>query len=514
MSNIIQLKQITKSFGSVLANDAIDLNIEEGQVHALLGENGSGKSTLMNILFGFVKPDAGEIYVKGERVQIRSPLDAIRHGIGMIHQEFMLVPDLSVQENLMLGLLEKDRSSGLNDIFAKKEDYIGRFELRSKLHRPIRELSVGERQKVEIVKTLYQGAEVIILDEPTSVLTPQEAVRMFDTLNNLVLLGKTVILITHKLDEVFKNSSEVTVLRGGKKIDTLRTEDTDRYTLAEKMVGRKLLFTLREKQSAPGEPLVVVEHLSYTNRAERKKKVDDVSLTIRNGEILGLAGVDGNGQMELSELLAGVRKPDLGTYTIAGKPVKRFQVRALSRLGVSFIPGERNNYGCIADLSIEQNLVLKEYHLPSFSEGGLLKRTAIRAHAERLIRQYQIKAPNGTLRAGSLSGGNLQKVILARELSNAPKFLICVQPTRGLDIGAVEYVQNALLEAREAGVGILLISTELDEILALSDRIAVISDGKIADILENDAAIDIGNIGLLMGGDQAEERTVEGGEGI
>ncbi len=507
---VIQLKQITKAFGPVLANDHIDLNVKKGDIHALLGENGSGKTTLMNILFGLVKMDSGEIYVKGVPVAIETPLDAICHGIGMIHQEFMLIPQLTVGENILIGLLEKDRTASLKTLLQEDGNYLKYFDLQTKLNRPVYELSLGERQKVEIAKTLYQGAEIIILDEPTSVLTPQEAEYLFKILGDLALMGKTVILITHKLEEVLRHSNEVTVLRAGRSVETLCTVETNKFELAQKMVGRKILFHLREKAARPDGEAIRVEHLELRGHSG-VKKLDDVTFSIHKGEILGIAGVDGNGQMELAEVLAGVHKPDQGIYRIEGVPVKRFHARALSDAGVSFIPGERSDYGCASILSIQQNLVLKSYNKHPFCKNGILRWREIKKTASGLISRYQIKAPDGGVKAGALSGGNLQKVILARELENAPKFLICVQPTRGLDIGAVEYVQNMLLDAREKGISILLISTELDEVLALSDRIAVISRGQIVDILENGLQVDIAHIGLLMAGGNEQ---MEGGTGI
>jgi len=496
---VVELKRISKRFGTVQANDSIDLRVRKGAIHALLGENGSGKTTLMNILFGLVRMDSGEILIRGEHAAIDSPLAALRRGVGMIHQEFMLIPQLTVGENIMIGVLEKDRTATLKNVLKKGEAFAKSFDLWTKLNLPVQELSLGERQKVEIVKTLYQGAEIIILDEPTSVLTPQEAGEMFKILGDLTLMGKTIILITHKLEEVLQNTSEVTVLRAGKSVETLRTVDTNKFGLAEKMIGRRMLFSLREKQSRPGAACVVAEHLSL-KADSGVRRLDDVSFTIRKGEILGVAGVDGNGQTELSEVLSGVRKPDKGAYSIDGAAVTRFQARALADAGVSFIPGERSDYGCATALPIEKNLILKTYNAGAFCSRGFMRWASVKRSAEERIGTYQIKTSGSGERAGSLSGGNLQKVILARELSSAPKFLICVQPTRGLDIGAVEYVQNCLLEAREKGVSILLISTELDEILALSDRIAVISRGRIVDIVENGPDVDTGRIGLLMAG--------------
>lgn len=508
MSLVLELKNISKAFGSVKANDRISMCVEKGRTHALLGENGSGKTTLMNILFGLVKRDGGGIFLHGKPVVIESPLDAIRQGIGMIHQEFMLIPQLTVAENILISVMEKDRKSSLKDALARGEELALNFALKDRLRIPVEQLSVGERQKVEIVKTLHQGADIIVLDEPTSALTPQETEHLFEMLNNLTLTGKTTILITHKLEEVRRYSDDVTVLRQGRSIATMHTKDTDKYLLAEMMVGRKLLFALNGKKTTPGDVRVRVEGLSLNDRG--REVLSDVSFTVRSGEILGLAGVDGNGQQELSDILAGVRRPTKGSYLIEGRPVLS-GARRLADSGVSYIPGERHNLGCASQLSIEQNLVLKTYNSRAYASFGVMRQNRIRSAADALLKEYRIKAQSGEAAVSLLSGGNVQKVILARELSARPMFLICVQPTRGLDIGAVEYVRNSLLAARDAGVSVLLVSTELDEIFALSDRIAVLCEGKIAGTLENTPELDAAKIGLLMAGAAASSERYEAG---
>ena len=510
---VIEMRQITKTFGSVVANDHINLRVRKGTIHALLGENGSGKSTLMNILFGLHKSDSGEILLNGEVTEIDSPLDAIRKGIGMIHQEFMLLPNLTVRENLLVGILEKEQGAKMKELLQGEDDIAVRFGLQDKMEIPVRELSVGEQQKVEIAKTLYQGAEIIVLDEPTSVLTPQEGLQLFEVLKALKKEGKTILLITHKLDEVLKYSQEVTVLRAGKKVDAFETAQTDRYSLAERMVGKKILFKLVQKAPVSVETEVRVEDLTLHDKSGLLK-LNHISFEIKRGEILGIAGVDGNGQSELSEVLAGVRKPEGGLYYIGNDKITSYHPMKLSDKKVSFIPGERKDYGTVGNLSIEENLILKSFRKKAYNRWGILDKQAIQKNAENLIREYNIKVESSRSQVKSLSGGNVQKVILARELSSNPRFLICVQPTRGLDIGAVEYVQNMLIEARNRGIAILLISTELDEVLALSDRIAVISSGRIVDVMDNTDNLDVGLIGLMMAGGKNPDHFVTRGEAI
>ncbi|MDR0519936.1 MAG: ABC transporter ATP-binding protein [Clostridiales Family XIII bacterium] len=489
------------------------MSVAKGHTHALLGENGSGKTTLMNILFGLVKRDAGEIFIGGEVAEIDSPLDAIRRGVGMIHQEFMLIPELTVAENILVGVLEKEKNIDIKAERKREEELAAEFGLADKLNVAVCRLSVGEQQKVEIIKTFRQGAKIIVLDEPTSMLTPQESDYLFELLNNLTIAGATIILITHKLEEVLRYSDDVTVLRQGKAIASLESKNTDKYELAEKMTGREILFELKEKNTKPRAKRVSINRLSLTTRSGRHI-LKDVTLDIREGEILGIAGVDGNGQNELAEILAGVRKATGGSYEIDGVPADG-GARKLSESGVSYIPGERIDVGCASSLAIASNLILKNYDMAPHSKHGILNEGAIKKTSDKLVSEYQVKTPSTGIPVSSLSGGNYQKIILARELSSNPRFLISVQPTRGLDIGAVEYVQNRLLEARESGVSILLISTELDEILALSDRIAVLGSGQIVGILENSPNINIAEIGLMMtGGVQHLERIEAGGTSI
>ena len=509
----VELRQITKRFGTVTASDNIDLKVRRGSVHALLGENGSGKSSLMKILFGLYLKDEGQIFVNGKEEEIRSPLQALEKGIGMIQQEFMLLPNLSVRENLVAAVWSKHPHEKQKNLLKSDSGIRTRRELQNLLDEPVRELAMGERQKVEIAKTLYQGAEIIILDEPTSVLTPQESLELFEILKALHKEGKTIILITHKLDEVLNYCDEVTVLRSGKKVDSFYTDQVNRYELAQKMVGKKVLFQLNEKVPVNEEVKVKIEHLDYRNK-KGVLKLQDINLEIKTGEILGIAGIDGNGQKELADVLAGIQKPTRGVYSLKQEKIQKYTPKAMMERGVAFVPEDRNNLGAVNAISIEKNLILKEFYQKQYQKHGTFNQKVITEHAKKLIASYNIKVGSEKDAAGTLSGGNLQKVIVARELSQNPEFLIASQPTRGLDIGAVESVQNLLINARNKGISILLISTELDEVLSLSDRVAVIYDGKIVDVLKNDEKLDIGSLGLMMAGGKSANQYMAGGAAI
>lgn len=509
----VELRGITKKFGNMAANDDVSLKVKRGSVHALLGENGSGKSTLMKILFGLYQKDSGQIFLNGKEVEIESPLSALEHGIGMIQQEFMLLPNMSVRENLIAAIWSKNPHEKKKNLLKGGDEIIKGLKLEELMDRPVRELAMGEKQRVEIGKTLYQGSDIIILDEPTSVLTPQESIELFEILKKLQAEGKTIILITHKLDEVLNYCEEVTVLRKGKSVDFFRTRETDKYVLAEKMVGRKVLFQLNEKQPVGREIRVKADGICRTGKNGRVS-LKNISFTLKKGEILGIAGIDGNGQKELSDILAGISRPDSGTYFLNGEEIRRYTPQNLSEKGVAFVPEERNNLGAVNELSIEDNLILKNFSKRKFSTHGIIHKKAEEEYAKKLIADYGVKAESGKDKAGTLSGGNLQKVILARELSYNPEFLICAQPTRGLDIGAVENVRNMLIDERNRGLSILLISTELEEILSLSDRIAVIYDGEIVDILDNNDELDLGLVGLMMAGGKESDDFMAGGAAI
>jgi simple sugar transport system ATP-binding protein len=492
------MRRITKRFGAVIANDAIDFSASGGQIHALLGENGSGKSTLMKILYGLYQPSEGEIRLRGEKTAFRSSKQALEAGIGMIHQHFMLVPQMTVLENIVAGhnknrfLIDYKKAAEEAEALAK------RMEFTLDLYAPVHSLSVGEQQRAEILKTLYRGADIIILDEPTAVLTPRETGELQGILRFLAAGGRTVIFISHKLEEALEFAGLCTVLRGGRKIKTLRTADTDKKELARMMVGRDVVFRIDKPPCRAGKTVVSVKDLCLYEKG--RALLDHVAFSIARGEILGLAGVDGNGQSELSEVLAGMRRPDSGEIRIKGKTMAFRTAAAALAQGVAMIPAERNGVGAIGQFSVQENCILRDSGKPPFSRYGLLRQKAIRRHAEKLAGEYDIRLSSVDEESRLLSGGNLQKLILARELSRMPEVLICFCPTRGLDVGGIEDIQKRLLQTRERGAAILLISTELEEILTLSDRIAVLHRGKIMGILPGNGKTSIETIGLLMAG--------------
>ncbi len=492
----VEMRGIVKRFPGVLANDHVDLQVRAGEVHALLGENGAGKTTLMNILYGIYQPDEGEIFVKGQRVHIRSPRDAIRLGIGMVHQQFRLVPSHTVAENVVLGLpgnfFYPDRAAR-----QRLQEFARRYGLRVDPDARIWQLSAGEQQRVEIIKALYRGADILILDEPTSMLTPREIDELMATVRRMADEGHTVIFITHKLDEVFAVSDRVTVLRQGRVVATLDTARTDKRELARLMVGREVLFRLEKHPVSVGPTVLEVKDLRVQND-RGLPAVRGVSFQIAAGEILGIAGVAGNGQRELVETLAGLRRATGGRVLLMGEDVTNRPPRILVRRGVCYVPGERL-VGTVPNLSIAENLILKTYDQSPFCQGIFLNHEAIANHADRLIEQYEVITPSRETPLKLLSGGNIQRAILARETSCAPRLLIAAYPTSGLDVGATEYIRQVLLAQREQGTAVLLVSEDLEEILQLSDRIAVMFNGEIMGILPADRA-DLETIGLMMAG--------------
>ncbi|RME33947.1 MAG: ABC transporter ATP-binding protein [Thermoflexia bacterium] len=492
----VEMRGIVKRFPGVLANDHVDLAVRAGEVHALLGENGAGKTTLMNILYGIYHPDEGEILIKGNPVRINSPSDATRLGIGMVHQHFRLVPSHTVVENVVLGL---PRPFFFPDRAARQKlrEFAQRYGLNVDPDARVWQLSAGEQQRVEIVKALYRGADILILDEPTSMLTPQEIRELMATVRQMAAEGKTVIFITHKLDEVFAASDRVTVLRQGKVIATLETSQTDKRELARLMVGRDVLFRLEKKPVQPGPTVLEVKNL-YVRSDRGPMAVKGVSFHIAAGEILGIAGVAGNGQRELAEALAGLRPIVKGQVLLQGKDMSNHPPRILAREGVCYVPAERL-VGTVPNLSVAENLILKAYDQSPFCRGIFLNREAIENHADRLIAEYGVATPSRETPIKLLSGGNIQRAILARETSCSPRLLIAVHPTSGLDIGATEYIRQTLLAQREQGTAILLVSEDLEEILQLSDRIAVMYGGEIMGILPAEQA-DLETIGLMMAG--------------
>jgi len=500
MNSLLEMRGITKAFAGVVANDNVGLEVSEGEIHALLGENGAGKTTLTNILYGLYRCDSGEIYFKGAQVHIHSPQDAIALGIGMVHQEFMLVPTFTVAENIALGLnLTNSPLLELDQVDRGIRDLSARHGLGVDPRAKIEHLSVGVQQRVEILKLLYRKARLLILDEPTAVLTPQETDGLFEVLRSLVAEGQSVILITHKLNEVMAISDRVTILRDGKVVATRTTKGTNQYELAEMMVGREVLFEVRKESLAPADTLLEVENLHVSDDTGLPA-LKGVSFQIRACEILGVAGVDGNGQRELMEALAGLRVATRGTISVAGLDVTGLPpLRRYSR-GLAYVPADRRGVGCIESLSVAQNSILGRCREFTVAGGLVLSRARVRRHASELVASFDVRCPGVDVAASKLSGGNLQKLMLGRELTRRPKVLVVEQPTRGLDVAATEYVRNTILEARRSGAAVLLVSSEMDEILALSDRILVIYEGRIMATLQNDQHLDVRMIGLMMAG--------------
>ncbi len=504
------MRGITKRFPGVLANDAVDFTLRRGEIHSLLGENGAGKSTLVHILTGLYRPDAGTITINGEPVSLQSPRDAIEHGIGMVHQHFMLVPTQTVAENVLLGLDEPRffmRLSQYDRIIAEMGD---RYGLQVDPKAKIWQLSVGEQQRVEIVKMLYRGVQVLIMDEPTAVLAPQEIEQLFETLRAMSAEGKSIVFISHKLDEVMAIADRITVLRKGKvTAAAMAVRDTSKQELARLMVGREVLFRIDKVERAPGEVVLAVEQLSATND-KGLPALRSVSLEVRSGEIVGLAGVAGNGQSELAEVVTGLRPATSGSVSVHGQQLITHQmsrlnfaarVRQMIDAGVSHIPEDRTHVGTAPNLSVTDNVIMKAYRTPPIARGWSIDNSTARRQAVDLREQYQIMVPSVETPARLLSGGNLQRVILAREISSQPKLMIAMQPTRGLDVGAIEGVQRLLLEQREAGAAVLLVSEELDELLALCDRIYVIHEGRIMGMVRQASRE---TIGLMMTGTPLE----------
>ncbi len=495
----VEMRGIVKRFPGVLANDHVDFDVHAGEVHALLGENGAGKSTLMKILYGMYRPDEGEILINGEQVRIETPTDAIRLGIGMVHQHFMLVETLTVAENVALGLpSSRGPLTDLDRVSRRILDLAGVYGLEVDPHAYIWQLSVGQQQRVEIIKALYRGADLLILDEPTAVLTPQEVDDLFAIMRQMIQDGHSIIFISHKLHEVIEISDRVTVLRDGRKIGTRPTKETTKEELARWMVGREVTFRPERGEAKRGEARLVLKDVEAESD-RGTPALRGISLEVHGGEILGLAGVSGNGQRELAEVITGLRPVTGGHIYLEGKEITGMSPGQITERMLAYIPEERMRDGVIREFTVAENFILREHNKPPFAEHGFLNLKAIAQHSDELIRQYQIKTPSRDTLVGSLSGGNIQKVVLAREISRKPRVLIAAQPTRGLDIGATEYVHQQILEQRRIGTAILLISEDLDEILALSDRIAVIYEGRIMGIVPREEATPE-KLGLLMAG--------------
>ncbi len=495
---IVAMRGIVKRFPGVVANDNIDFGLREGEIHALLGENGAGKSTLMNILSGLYRADEGQIFIDGRPVQFNSPRDAISHGIGMVHQHFMLVPTQTVTENLILGQPAPRFRINYRQLEEEVGELSRKFGLAVDPRAKIWQLSVGEQQRVEILKILYQGANILIMDEPTAVLTPQEVTELFDTLRHMAASGQTIIFISHKLDEVLAIADRVTVLRRGRVVATVEGQQASKAGLARLMVGREVLFLVEKAPAQPGPEVLAIENLACQND-RGLPALRELSLTVRVGEVVGLAGVAGNGQTELAEVITGVRPASAGRVVVQGGEVTNRPATATIDRGLAYIPADRTGVGSAPNLDLVDNLILKTYRRPPIGAGWRINLSLARAQAAQLIEQFDVKTPNVDLPARSLSGGNLQKLILAREISRQPKVIIAVYPTRGLDVGAIETVHQMLIDERDRGAGILLISEELDELFALSDRIAVIYEGQIVgQVPPEDERVE--EIGLMMAG--------------
>ncbi len=497
---LIEMKDISKSFPLVQANDKVNFTVKKGEIHALVGENGAGKSTLMSILYGLYQPDEGDIFINGKKVIISDPNKAIENKIGMVHQHFMLVPPLTVVENVILGMEPRknyffvDLQKAAHDIKELSEQYDFKIYPWSK----IEDISVGIQQRVEIIKVLYRGAEILILDEPTAVLTPQEVDELFKILKALKKQGKTIIFITHKLNEVMAVSDRVTIMRNGKVVGTKETKQTSTSEIATLMVGREVLLTIDKTEQQTGKIVLRLEKVNSLNQ-QRYAVLKDVTLSIKEGQILGIAGVEGNGQAELVEVITGLRPITSGNIFLYEQDITGFSPRKIRELNIGHIPEDRRKRGYIADYSVAENLVLGSHYKPPFAKGLFINFPEVNKLADRLINDYDIRPASKDNLLKSLSGGNQQKVIVARELYKKPILLIASQPTRGLDVGSIEFVHKQLLLERSLGKAILLISAELDEIMSLSDVIAVIYEGEIVEILEN-KNIDRSRLGFLMTG--------------
>ena len=496
----LEMKDITKRFPLVVANDKVNFTVYKGEIHALVGENGAGKTTLMSILYGLYQADSGEIFINGEKVNITNPNVAINLKIGMVHQHFMLVPPLTVTENIILGM-----EPIKNNIFIDMEDATKRVEELSKSmgfkidsKAKIEDISVGIQQRVEIIKVLYRGADILVMDEPTAVLTPQEVEELFRILNSLKKQGKTIIFITHKLNEVKAISDRITVMRDGKVVGVKNTKDTNQEEIANMMVGRKVLLQVDKKEHKFGKTVLKVNKLNALN-SKKLPALKEVSFEIREGEILGIAGVEGNGQTELVEVITGLRPALSGKIFLYDKEITDYSPRNIREQKIAHIPEDRRQRGIISDFTVSENLILGSHYLPPFNKGLSLNISEINSHADKLIEEYDIRPSDSYNLLKSLSGGNQQKVIVARELFGEPRLLVAAQPTRGLDVGSIEFVHSQILKERDKGKAILLISADLEEIFSLSDRIAVIYEGKIVDVLDPKKTEEK-EIGLLMTG--------------
>lgn len=504
MDYVVEMLNIRKEFPGVVANNNITMQVKKGEIHALLGENGAGKSTLMNVLFGLYQPEKGEIRVKGKKVNITDPNIANNLGIGMVHQHFMLVDTFTVTQNIILGS-EPTVKGRINYKKAVREvqELSDTYGLQVDPNAMIRDISVGMQQRVEILKTLYRGADVLILDEPTAVLTPQEIHELMDIMQALISEGKSIILITHKLKEIMQICDRCTVIRKGEGIGTVNVNETNVNELASLMVGREISFTTEKNRAVPKNTVLKIEDLVVKDIRD-VDMVKGLNLQLRAGEIVGIAGIDGNGQSELVEAITGLRKSESGKVMLLDKEITNLSPRKVTESGIGHIPQDRQKFGLVLDYTVGENIVLQTYYKKPYSKGPILNYKEIYKKADSLIEEYDIRTPSAYTKARSLSGGNQQKAIIGREVDRSPDLLIAAQPTRGLDVGAVEFVHNKLIEERDKGRAVLLVSFELDEILNLSDQIAVMFDGKIVAQLEPQETNEQ-ELGLLMAGSESNK---------
>ncbi|RSI11201.1 ABC transporter ATP-binding protein [Streptococcus sanguinis] len=502
--NVIEMREITKVFGEFVANDKINLQLRKGEIHALLGENGAGKSTLMNMLAGLLEPTSGEIFVNGKSEKLDSPSRAAALGIGMVHQHFMLVEAFTVAENIILG--SEITNKGVLDLKKANADILElseRYGLAVDPTAKVEDISVGAQQRVEILKTLYRGAEILIFDEPTAVLTPAEILELMDIMKTLVKEGKSIILITHKLDEIRAVADRVTVIRRGKSIETVSIEGVSNKDLAEMMVGRSVSFVTEKEEAKPKDVVLQISDL-IVNENRGVPAVKELSLDVHAGEIVGVAGIDGNGQSELIQAITGLRKVKSGSIKIKGREVVGLSPRKITEMQVSHVPEDRHRDGLVLEMILSENIALQTYYKEPLSNKGVLNYNQINSYARKLMEEFDVRAASELVPAGALSGGNQQKAIIAREVDRNPDLLIVSQPTRGLDVGAIEYIHKRLISERDKGKAVLVVSFELDEILNLSDRIAVIHDGKIQGIVKP-SETNKQELGILMAGGKIKE---------
>ena len=500
MDYIIEMLNITKIFPGIIANDNITLQLKKGEIHALLGENGAGKSTLMSVLFGLYQPEGGSIKKNGKPVKINGPNDATRIGIGMVHQHFKLVHNFTILENIILGVEDKKKGIlKIKDATKKIEQISSLYSLEIDLNKEIRDISVGMQQRVEILKMLYRNNEILIFDEPTAVLTPQEIEALMETMNNLVSKGKSIIFITHKLDEIKAVADRCTVLRKGKYIGTVNVSETTKEDLSEMMVGRKVSLSIQKKESKLKETVLEVKNLTLKGH-DTKNLLTNINFNVKAGEILCLAGIEGNGQTQIVNSITGLGPVTAGEILFLGNDITHMKIRKRTELGISHIPEDRHKHGLVLDYDLSLNVILQSYYTPRFKRWAFLSFKEIQSYAKYLIKKFDIRASHGEKTiTRSLSGGNQQKVIIARELDRNPKLIIAVQPTRGLDVGAIEYIHKQLLEQRDSGSAVLLVSLELEEVMNISDRVIVMYEGEIvADINPKDVSFK--ELGLYMSG--------------